>query len=61
MSEQSDGVWRLVRRNFQIILGVKGDVPVDLVFWHTVDGKLTGGTRYGVVLADSHGIKTIKI
>jgi hypothetical protein len=61
MSKMKQGVWALIRRNFQIILSTKGRDPVDLVFWHTKDGKLTGGTRYGVVLARKMGIKDISV
>jgi len=61
MKKQSQGNWALVRRNFQIILGSDGDKPVDLVFWHTVDGILSGGTRYGVLLARKMGIKDVSI
>lgn len=61
MKKVSTSVWHLIRRNFQIILGIYGDKPVDIVFWYTKDGKITGGTRYGVLLAQHLGIKTVQI
>ena len=61
MENQKQGVWSLIRRNYQIILGKDGNDPVDLVFWHTVNGKLTGGTRYGVLLARQVDIKDISV
>lgn len=61
MAKMKSGVWALIRRNFQIIMGKDGNDPVDIVFWHTIDGKLTGGTRYGVMLAKKLGIKDINV
>lgn len=61
MENQKQGVWALIRRNYQIILGTDGNDPVDLVFWHTTNGKLTGGTRYGVLLARQVDIKDINV
>jgi hypothetical protein len=61
MNNMKPGIWSLIRRNFQIILGTEGNDPVDIVFWHTIDGKLTGGTRYGVMLARKLGIKDISV
>lgn len=61
MEKTKHGIWSLIRRNFQIIMGENGDDHVDLVFWHTINGELTGGTRYGVMLARKLGIKDINI
>lgn len=61
MEKTKPGMWSLIRRNFQIIMGENGDDYVDMVFWHTADGELTGGTRYGVMLARKLGIKDINI
>ncbi len=57
----SEGIRSLIRRNYQIIMGRKGDKPVDLVFWHTNTGVPTSGTRYGVILARHLGIKDIRV
>lgn len=61
MEKTKHGIWSLIRRNFQIIMGENGDDHVDMVFWHTINGELTGGTRYGVMLARKLGIKDISI
>jgi hypothetical protein len=58
---QRDGVISLIRRNFQIIMGIDGDKPVDLVFWHTNSNKPSGGTMYGVILARHLGIKDVRV
>lgn len=61
MEKMKSSVWALVRRNYQIILGTNGDDPVDLVFWHTIAGKLKGGTRYGVMLARGKKITDVSV
>ena len=55
-----NGLKKLVRRNCAIILGINGDDPVDAVLWHNPKG-VTGGTAYGVKLAEHLGISTIRI
>lgn len=61
MSNVSKGVWSLIRRNYQIILGLNGTNPCDIVFWHTTDGNVHGGTAYGVKLAEEKGIKLVRV
>jgi hypothetical protein len=60
MKNQSQGVWNLIRRNFQIILGEYGSQPVDIVFFH-IEGELKGGTRYGVLLAKENNILCVLV
>ncbi|NCC41235.1 MAG: hypothetical protein EOM21_17740 [Gammaproteobacteria bacterium] len=61
MKDKGQGVWKLVRRNFQIILGKEGEYPVDVVFYHSETKEVSGGTRYGYVIAKAHGIKTVRV
>lgn len=59
IEKASCGTVALIRRNAFIVLGDDFYKPADVVFWHTADGSITGGTAYGVKLAMSHRIKLI--
>jgi len=61
MKNQKESVWNLIRRNYQIILGEYGDNPVDIVFYHVNTEEVSGGTRYGVLLAEQYNIKTVRV
>jgi len=49
-------VLSLLVRNMIIILGPTLDIPSEFVLAWTPGGKLDGGTRYGLKLADMRGI-----
>tara|TARA_R110002074_G_scaffold402324_1_gene606985 strand:- start:30893 stop:31411 length:519 start_codon:yes stop_codon:yes gene_type:complete len=53
---RSSYVKKLMLRNVQIILGERGDQPVDFVVCWTPNGKDTGGTGVGLRVAAEHNI-----
>lgn len=47
---------KLLIRNTYILLGKNYNEPVDFVICWTPNGEAVGGTRYGIRLAEDHGI-----